>query len=238
MPDGNVEDGTVDVRRELYPAIEPSESGLLDVGDGHQIYWESAGNPRGRPVVFLHGGPGGGSVPFHRRFFDPDRYRIVVFDQRGCGRSVPHASEPGADLSANTTWHLVADIERLAKQPRCRGLRVLAAAVAKRCELPGAAVRAGLPPDYRPTEILHRIATARLAGDADLAWDEYRHWLRRIAFDWPSRLSYGKQAKEFGLLFTARGRCSTRAPTRTAAARDAVARVARSGKTGRRSPRI
>ncbi len=103
----------MDIRRELYPAIEPAESGMLDVGDGHQVYWESTGNPRGRPVVFLHGGPGGASAPYQRRFFDPDRYRIVLFDQRGCGRSVPHASERGADLSTNTTWHLVADIERL-----------------------------------------------------------------------------------------------------------------------------
>jgi proline iminopeptidase len=113
LPDESAQDGPVHTRRALYPAIEPAESGMLPVGDGHEIYWESSGNPRGRPVVFLHGGPGGASAPFHRQFFDPDRYRIVVFDQRGCGRSVPHASEPGADLSANTTWHLVADIERL-----------------------------------------------------------------------------------------------------------------------------
>lgn len=100
-------------RRVLYPPIEPSKSGLLDVGDGHQIYWETSGNPAGKPVVFLHGGPGGGSSAAHRRLFDPDRYRIVVFDQRGCGRSLPHASAAGADLTVNTTWHLVADIERL-----------------------------------------------------------------------------------------------------------------------------
>ncbi len=97
----------------LYPEIEPYESGLLDVGDGNSIYWEVCGNPAGKPAVFLHGGPGGGSTPVARRFFDPDRYRIILFDQRGCGRSVPHASAPDADLSTNTTWHLVADIERL-----------------------------------------------------------------------------------------------------------------------------
>ncbi|GAA1609817.1 prolyl aminopeptidase [Leucobacter chromiireducens] len=99
--------------RTLYPPIEPTAHGMLPVGDGNEIYWESCGNPDGKPVVFLHGGPGGGCSPDHRRFFDPDRYRIVLFDQRGCGRSVPHASAPDADLSANTTWHLVADIERL-----------------------------------------------------------------------------------------------------------------------------
>ncbi len=97
----------------LYPEIEPYESGFLDVGDGHQIAWETSGNPAGAPVVFLHGGPGAGCTPTHRRLFDPARYRIVLFDQRGCGRSRPHASEPDADLSTNTTWHLVADIDQL-----------------------------------------------------------------------------------------------------------------------------
>jgi proline iminopeptidase len=92
----------------LYPEIEPSESGLLDVGDGHRIYWETCGHRSGKPAVFLHGGPGGGCSPLHRRFFNPDRYRVLLFDQRGCGRSSPHA-----EIAANTTWHLVADIERL-----------------------------------------------------------------------------------------------------------------------------
>lgn len=100
-------------RRTLYPPIEPHAFGRLPVGDGQQIFWEECGNPDGKPVVFLHGGPGGGVHPEHRRFFDPARYRIVLFDQRGCGRSLPHASDPEADLAANTTWHLVADIERL-----------------------------------------------------------------------------------------------------------------------------
>lgn len=99
--------------RTLYPAIEPNRSGLLPVGDGHEIFWEESGTPAGKPVVFLHGGPGGGCSPDHRRYFDPEQYRIVLFDQRGCGRSTPHASAPDADLSTNTTWHLVADIERL-----------------------------------------------------------------------------------------------------------------------------
>ena len=97
----------------MYPSIEPYASGHLAVGDGQQIYWEECGNPDGKPAVFLHGGPGGGLIPDFRRLHDPDRYRIVLLDQRGCGRSLPHASEPTADLSVNTTWHLVADLERL-----------------------------------------------------------------------------------------------------------------------------
>jgi len=95
-------------RRALYPEIQPYETGMLDVGDGHNLYWELSGNPDGKPVVFLHGGPGGGSSPEHRRQFNPDKYKILVFDQRGCGKSTPYAS-----LEANTTWHLVDDIEKL-----------------------------------------------------------------------------------------------------------------------------
>ena len=99
--------------RFLYPPIRPHDQGMLDVGDGHHIYWEVSGNPSGKPAVVLHGGPGSGSVEAQRRLFDPAAYRIVLFDQRGCGRSTPHVSDPAADLSTNTTWHLVADIERL-----------------------------------------------------------------------------------------------------------------------------
>ena len=98
--------------RKLYPPIEPYDAGHLDVGDGQRIYWETSGNPAGKPVVFVHGGPGGGTGPAQRRYFDPDRYRIVLFDQRGCGRSTPHIAD-GADLTVNTTADLVADIERL-----------------------------------------------------------------------------------------------------------------------------
>jgi len=94
--------------QELYPEVEPYETGFLDTGDGHRIFYERVGTPGARPAVFLHGGPGGGINPDYRRFFDPARYDLLLFDQRGCGRSTPHAS-----LEANTTWHLVADIERL-----------------------------------------------------------------------------------------------------------------------------
>ena len=94
--------------RDLYPEIEPYQHDVLSVSPVHTLYYEQSGNPEGTPVVFLHGGPGGGTVPDYRRFFDPSAYRIVLFDQRGSGRSTPHAS-----LEENTTWHLVADIERL-----------------------------------------------------------------------------------------------------------------------------
>src|SRR3954469_21316458 len=95
-------------RRTFYPENQPYRAGYLEVSPEHSIYFEESGNPRGTPAVFLHGGPGGGTSPRQRRFFDPSRYRIVLFDQRGCGRSRPHAS-----LEDNTTWHLVEDIEVL-----------------------------------------------------------------------------------------------------------------------------
>ncbi|MDY6937759.1 MAG: prolyl aminopeptidase [Cyanobacteriota bacterium] len=94
--------------RKLYPSIEPYRTGTLQVSDLHTIYYEEVGNPEGKPVVFLHGGPGGGSIPTYRQFFDPEKWRVVLFDQRGCGRSTPHA-----ELRENTTWDLVADIEKL-----------------------------------------------------------------------------------------------------------------------------
>ncbi|HEV2359006.1 MAG TPA: prolyl aminopeptidase [bacterium] len=97
----------------LYPDLEPYNSGTLDVGDGNRIYWEACGNPSGKAAVVLHGGPGSGSTAWHRRLFDPHAYRVVLFDQRGCGRSRPHAGAPDTDLATNTTWSLVADIERL-----------------------------------------------------------------------------------------------------------------------------
>ncbi len=112
-----------EILRGLYPEIEPYETGFLDVGDGHTIYWERVGTKGGKPAVFLHGGPGGGVNPTQRRVFDPALYDVVLFDQRGCGRSTPHAS-----LEANTTWHLVADIEKLRQKfgyDKCRSSAAL-----------------------------------------------------------------------------------------------------------------
>jgi proline iminopeptidase len=97
----------------LYPRIEPYDHGMLDVGDGQSLYWETCGNPAGKPAVVLHGGPGSGCVPGRRRYFDPAAYRIVLFDQRGAGRSLPHASDRAVSLAANTTRHLIADMEAL-----------------------------------------------------------------------------------------------------------------------------
>lgn len=102
----------------LYPEIEPYESGMLDVGDDQQIYWEACGNPQGRAALVLHGGPGSGCSRNVRRPFDPDAYRVILFDQRQCGRSTPHASDPSTDLSVNTTEHLLADIELLRARVR------------------------------------------------------------------------------------------------------------------------
>ncbi len=99
--------------RVLYPEIEPYDQGMLDVGDGNLVYWEVCGNPNGKPAVVLHGGPGSGCSTSARQYFDPQAYRIVLFDQRGCGRSTPHASDLRTDLSVNTTAHLVADLEQL-----------------------------------------------------------------------------------------------------------------------------
>lgn len=94
--------------RELYPAIQPYQKSNLKVSDIHTIYYEECGNPQGKPVVFLHGGPGGGIISIYRQYFDPQKWRIILFDQRGCGRSIPHA-----ELNQNTTWDLVNDIEKL-----------------------------------------------------------------------------------------------------------------------------
>ena len=111
--------------QDIFPAIDPYDSGMLDVGDGHLVYWECCGNPEGTPVIYLHGGPGSGCSPGQRRFFDPDAYRVVLFDQRGSGRSRPLASEPDADLRANTTAYLIADIEALRRQQEVESWTVL-----------------------------------------------------------------------------------------------------------------
>ncbi|MFR9806491.1 prolyl aminopeptidase [Pseudonocardia sp. RS010] len=97
----------------LFPPIEPYASGMLDVGDDQSVYWECCGNPHGQPALYLHGGPGGGIGTGARRYFDPKKYCVVLFDQRGCGRSRPSAADPLTDLSVNTTQHLIADIEEL-----------------------------------------------------------------------------------------------------------------------------
>src|SRR6056300_703025 len=90
----------------LYPTVDPFSAEIIDTGDGHHIYIEQCGNPQGRPVVVVHGGPGGGCSPIMRRYFNPEQYHIILFDQRGCGRSKPQAS-----VTNNTTWHLVQDME-------------------------------------------------------------------------------------------------------------------------------
>ena len=102
----------------LYPEVEPCDHGLLDVGDANLVYWETCGNPLGKPALVLHGGPGSGCAPGWRRYFDPGLYRIIQFDQRGCGRSTPDAGDPATDLTTNTTHHLLADIERLRRHLR------------------------------------------------------------------------------------------------------------------------
>jgi proline iminopeptidase len=101
----------------MFPNIEPFETGMLAVGDSQEIYWECSGNPNGRPAVYLHGGPGAGSAPQNRRYFDPAIYKIVLTDQRGCGRSRPHVGEI-SDLKVNTTAHLIGDLERLREHLR------------------------------------------------------------------------------------------------------------------------
>jgi proline iminopeptidase len=98
---------------ELYPEIEPYDNGMLELGEGNSVYWETCGNPRGKPAVVLHGGPGSGCSPRFRRLFDPSGYRLVLLDQRNCGRSTPHASDPATDLEANNTASLIAEIELL-----------------------------------------------------------------------------------------------------------------------------
>jgi proline iminopeptidase len=97
----------------MYPSGEPYDQGMLDVGDGNLVHWEVSGNPDGKPAVVVHGGPGSGAGRGWRRFFDPRAYRLVLFDQRGCGKSTPDAADPGTDLAVNTTGHLLADMELL-----------------------------------------------------------------------------------------------------------------------------
>jgi proline iminopeptidase len=97
----------------MHPETEPYDHGMLDAGDGHRVYWEVCGNPDGKPAVVIHGGPGSGAGAWWRRYFDPAKYKVVLMDQRNCGRSTPDAAEPDVDLSTNTTAHLIADLEQL-----------------------------------------------------------------------------------------------------------------------------
>jgi proline iminopeptidase len=97
----------------LYNNIKPYNQGMLDVGDGHSIYWEACGNPKGKSVLVLHGGPGSGATNYWRQFFNPSVYQIILFDQRGCGRSIPHAGDTTDALKENTTAHLISDIEKI-----------------------------------------------------------------------------------------------------------------------------
>lgn len=144
--------------RQLYPEIEPYATGMLDVGDGHSVYYERCGTPGATPAVFLHGGPGGGISPSHRRLFDPARYDVLLFDQRGCGRSTPHAS-----LDANTTWHLVADIERLRALIGVERWLVFGGSWGSTLSLAYAQTH----PDHVSALILRGIYTATLA---EIAW--------------------------------------------------------------------
>ena len=144
--------------RGFYPPVEPYARGHLETGEGHSIYWELCGNPDGIPVVFVHGGPGAGCSPMQRRLFDPGRYRILLFDQRGCGRSTPHAS-----LDNNTTWHLVADIERLREMLRIERWLVFGGSWGSALSLAYAQAH----PDHVTGLILRGIFTLRRA---ELLW--------------------------------------------------------------------
>src|SRR5687768_554891 len=97
----------------MFPPVEPFKTGWLRLADGNEIYWEASGNPQGKAALYLHGGPGGGIMTGYRRHFDPDKFLIVSFEQRGCGRSRPLVTDPGADLATNTTQAIISDIEEL-----------------------------------------------------------------------------------------------------------------------------
>ena len=160
-----------------YPPIEPYETGMLDVGDGQSIYWETSGNPNGKPAVAVHGGPGSGSSPGRRRWFDPTRYRLVQFDQRGCGRSTPHAGDWSTDLATNTTHHLIADIERLREHLGIERWLVwgaswgvtLGLAYAERFPERVSEMVAGIP-----GVLIH--GRLDLSGPPDVAWQFARAW--------------------------------------------------------------
>ena len=140
-----------------YPEIEPYEHGMLDVGDGNLVYWETCGNPQGKPAVVLHGGPGSGCTAGARRYFDPAAYRIILFDQRSCGRSTPHASDPRTDLGTNTTHHLLADLDLLRRHLDVDGWLVFGGSWGSVLGL----AYAELHPDRVTEMVLTGIATGR-----------------------------------------------------------------------------
>lgn len=156
-----------------YPPLEPYRRGMLEVTDGHSLYFEESGNRNGKPVLIVHGGPGGGSNPTMRRYHDPSRYRIIQLDQRGCGHSTPHAS-----LVANTTWHLVADMERLREHLGLHSWQLVGGSWGSTLALAYAQSHPG-----RVTELILRGIF--LLRDAELRWfyHEGASWLFPDAFD-------------------------------------------------------
>lgn len=164
----------------MYPPIEPYRHGMLDVGHGNLVYWEECGNPDGKPALVLHGGPGSGATPGWRRYFDPARYRVVLFDQRNCGRSTPHAADPATDLATNTVDHLLSDIERLRTELGIGGWLLFGASWGSILGL----AYAQRHPDHVTEIVMFGVATGRRA-EVDLlvrgvapmfpqAWERFR----------------------------------------------------------------
>lgn len=149
----------------MYPPVEPDASGSLDVGQGNSLYWETCGNPSGKPALVLHGGPGSGCSPWFRRLFDPSAYRVVLFDQRNCGRSRPHASDISTDLSFNTTQHLLRDIEALRSSLNIDRWLVVGGSWGSVLAL----AYAQLHPDRVTEMVLFGVSTGRRNGD-DWLW--------------------------------------------------------------------
>jgi proline iminopeptidase len=185
-----------------YPAIEPYDHGLLDVGDGNAVYWEACGNPDGKPALILHGGPGSGCTAGMRRYFDPAAYRIVLFDQRGCGRSKPHVSDSQVSLAANTTEHLIADIERLRRHLTIDGWlirggswgSVLALAYAERYpELVTGLVLSGVGTGRR-SEV--ELFTRGLGGLFPAAWARFRDGVPEADRDGDLAAAYSRLLSE------------------------------------------